>query len=47
MDAQERQFAGRLGIGIGHAGSVAFMARRNQLDAGADQRVRNLEVGGT
>ncbi len=36
----------RLGIGVGHAGGVALVARRDQLDAGFHQRVRDLEIGG-
>src|SRR5262249_21689957 len=45
MDADQRQLAGRLRIGVGHAGGVAFMTRRDQLDASPDQRMRYLEVG--
>jgi hypothetical protein len=46
MHAAQGQFAGRLGVGIGHAGGVAFVARRDQFDAGLDQRVRYPEIGG-
>ena len=46
MHADQRQFAGRLGIGVAHAGGVAFVARGNQLDAGFDQPMGDLEIGG-
>src|SRR5215467_1048921 len=45
MHADKRQLAGRLCIGVGHACSVAFMARGNEFDARFDQRMRNPEIG--
>ena len=44
MHADQRQFAGRLGIGVAHAGGIAFMARGNQLNAGFHQPMGNLEI---
>ena len=46
MHADKRQLSGRLGIGIGHAGSIAFVPRRNEVDARLDESVRDLEIGG-
>ena len=46
MNADQCQLAGCLGIGVGHAGGVAFVARAIELDAILDQRVGHLEIGG-
>ena len=45
MHAHERQLSGRLGIGVGHAGRIAFVTGGYEFDAGLHQRVRNLEIG--
>lgn len=46
MDADQREFAARLGIGVRHARGITLVARRNKLDAGLRQSVRDLEIGG-
>ena len=46
MDADQRQFAGRLRIGVAHARCVAFVPRGDEFDAGFDQRMGDLEIGG-
>ena len=46
VHTDKRQLPGRLGIGIRHAGGVALVTRGNEFNAGFDQSVRNLEIGG-
>src|SRR4029079_10420653 len=46
VHADQRQLLGRLGVGVRHARGVAFMTRRNELDAGLDESMRYLDVGG-
>ena len=45
MHADQRQLLRRLGVGVRHAGRVALVPRRNDLDARLGQRMRDLEVG--
>jgi len=45
VDADKGELSGRFGIGIRHAGGIAFVTRRNEFNAGLDQRMRNLEIG--
>ena len=47
MHAHQRQFARRLGIGVGHARGITLVAGGNELNARLDQRVRDFEIGGT
>jgi hypothetical protein len=44
MHAHKRQLSGRLGIGIGHAGSIAFVPRRNELDAASTSPCEILKL---
>ena len=46
MDADQREFAARLGIGVRHARRIAFVTCGYELNAGLHQSVRNLEIGG-
>jgi hypothetical protein len=46
MDADQRQFAARFGIGVGHARRITLLPRGNELDAGLHQRVGDFEIGG-
>ena len=46
MHAAEGELLRRLGVGVGHAGGVALVPRRDQLHAVLNQGVRDLEVGG-
>ena len=46
MDADQREFAARLGIGVRHARRITLVARGNKLDTGLRQSVRDLEIGG-
>ena len=45
MHADQGELLGGFGIGVRHARRVAFVARRDELDAGFHEGVRNLEVG--
>ena len=44
MHAHERELARGLRVSISHGRSAAFMAGGDQLDAGFDERVGNLEI---
>ena len=46
MHAHERELARGLRVSISHGRSAAFMAGGDQLDAGFDERVGNLEIRG-
>ena len=46
MDADQREFAARFGIGIRHARRITLVARGNKFNAGLRKSVRNLEISG-
>src|SRR5262249_24958405 len=45
MHAAQGELACRFGIGVGHAGGIALMARGDQLNTGFHERMRNPEIG--